>query len=231
MDARAHACARGQVVASAYYLKRNACFHHKPPIPIVAAKSTADETDTTNPTDETPLRCRDPTSALAVLTTRDLFVTIATYQNGVFPVLRPMFTLGHWTATFLPHEFVAMHLGPHGRTREALLRCILEDRLDLIRLVLRCYPHYSATDYRFNELVDAAFALDRLDIARFLMAEKPGSRCTARALDLAAGNGHMHIVQYLHEHEACQGTAYGMEKAKAKNYKHIVAYLADLVLK
>jgi hypothetical protein len=126
-----------------------------------------------------------------VLTSFDLFRHITRFQDGIFDNLRPCFTKGNWKQTFLPTDFVAMELGPNGSKREALLHCILANRLDLIQEWFRCQPHYAHTDSRFKEIIEAAFALDRLKIALLLLSHAPPHvRCTPKALALVARYGH-----------------------------------------
>ncbi|ETV79986.1 hypothetical protein H257_07181 [Aphanomyces astaci] len=187
MDAHILACVRGQVVTSARFLDRSPYNHKKQPEAYMRERKATEVEPHTWHSTEAP-------SAMVVLTSRDLLCAIATYQNGLFPTLLPVFTSGHWMSTFADNEFVAMHLGPHGRVREALLHCILLDNLDLLRLLLRCFPRYPTDDYRFHEVVDAAIALNRPTMARFLMHLKPRSRCISRALSLAVKNGHAHIL-------------------------------------
>ncbi|EQC26618.1 hypothetical protein SDRG_15558 [Saprolegnia diclina VS20] len=126
-----------------------------------------------------------------VMASRDLLRCIFTYQDGIVETLRGVYCAkGVWFSTFSPRDFIPMHMGPFGRKREALLQCIVSDRVDLIKDFFRCFPTYAQDDIRFKEIIDAALMLNRVHASMVLQQHKPTYHCTPRVLRKAALRGH-----------------------------------------
>ncbi|OQR96673.1 hypothetical protein THRCLA_21988 [Thraustotheca clavata] len=157
---------------------------------------------------------------LCVLTSSDLFQCITSFQYGIVENLQPIYrTKGLWTITFSPRDFIAMHCGPFGKKREALLQCIIWDRSDLVIDFFRCFPTYAQDDYRFKEIVDAALILNRLDLFMILFQHRPMYECTPRVFLQAALRGHKleHVQHIIAGKRRKRNEAYNERNVHLKN--------------
>lgn len=95
----------------------------------------------------------------------------------------------------------ALHAECHTRVaddatplQDAIARAAAFGRADLVRWVVETKGEYAVG----WGAMDAACAHDHMTLALFLV-ECVGNRCTRRGLELAARNGHLHVVVWMHE--------------------------------
>lgn len=78
--------------------------------------------------------------------------------------------------------------------QDAIARAAAFGRADLVEWVVETKGEYAVG----WGAMDAACAHDHMELVRYLF-ERIGNRCTRRGLELAALNGYLHVVMWLHE--------------------------------
>uniref|UniRef100_A0AAV1UXA2 Ankyrin repeat protein n=1 Tax=Peronospora matthiolae TaxID=2874970 RepID=A0AAV1UXA2_9STRA len=78
-------------------------------------------------------------------------------------------------------------------------------------------------------LVDLMANMGKMDVLRVLLDREDGEmevvRCTSDAMDGAAANGHLAVVQYLHDQRAVGCTVKAMDSAARNGYLEVVRFL------
>ncbi|TYZ52210.1 hypothetical protein PybrP1_008278 [[Pythium] brassicae (nom. inval.)] len=97
----------------------------------------------------------------------------------------------------------------------------------LARLPVVQWLHARDAEYAFSaKAMDAAAANGSLEVVEFLH-EKRSEGCTADALDSAAANGHLDVVRFLHEKRDEGCTARAMDNAAKNGHLDVVRFLHE----
>ena len=79
-----------------------------------------------------------------------------------------------------------------------------------------------------REPPEAAFNCDVLnEVSRLTVAEKRKEGCTTHAMDLAAKNGHLEVVRFLHENRREGCTIYAVNRAAENGHLEVVRFLHE----
>ncbi|RHY97937.1 hypothetical protein DYB37_009071 [Aphanomyces astaci] len=135
----------------------------------------------------------------------DVFPLIAEFQHGLYMDILEYWRKvnqdgggGFWASLDLPlHAIDRRLLGSPTQARYQLLVLVAANQMHLVRRLLRCRPHYLT---------------------------QPG--CTRRAMDMAAKNGHLAVVQFLHEHRREGCTEFALHSAAQNGHLGTVKFLA-----
>jgi hypothetical protein len=74
-------------------------------------------------------------------------------------------------------------------------------------------------------LVDLVATMGKMETLRFLLQSEDGGRCTSDAMDGAAANGHLEIVQFLHSQRTEGCTVAAMDGAARNGHMDVVLFL------
>ncbi|EQC30258.1 hypothetical protein SDRG_12108 [Saprolegnia diclina VS20] len=167
-----------------------------------------------------------------VLTQPDLRNLILAYQDGVPCSLQAMFQL-----YYAKLEKVQYHIHPELNQMQdplymrgyLLCRLLQDDHCDVAHTFLNTFSNDddiklpSRVSLLVRNTIDNAARARNLSIVKRLHARPAIGICSQLAMDIAAANGDLDIVQFLHQHrtEGCSRLAF----KKAKKHKAVLAFL------
>ncbi|CAK4103572.1 unnamed protein product [Aphanomyces euteiches] len=179
------------------------------------------------------------------LTTRDLFLCVADFQDGSFKDLMPFRHVKkpphsaymHKLPTALTHlhQLLVPWLATYGTARLDKLFGYMPHMRDLIILHSVVFGDVPTLTYlleRFlkeihgfsDPLLDVAAAYGQLAVLQILHAvEYPG--CTRNAIDWAAFHGHLPVILFLHAHRKEGATTKAMDAAAMNGHREVVKFL------
>ncbi|KDO19145.1 hypothetical protein SPRG_15712 [Saprolegnia parasitica CBS 223.65] len=172
-------------------------------------------------------------SARAVLTQPDLREVILAYQDGVPCSLQHMFQLYYAKlemAQYQVHPNLKQMQDPLRMRGYLLCRLLQDNYCDLAHTFLDTFtddddiklPSRSVS-ILIRNTIDNAVRARNLSLVKRLHARPAIGICSQLAMDTAAANGDLEIVQFLHQHrsEGCSRLAF----KRAKKHKAVLAFL------
>ncbi|CAK4676584.1 hypothetical protein LEN26_018175 [Aphanomyces euteiches] len=186
-------------------------------------------------------------SAAQVLASSDLVQALVGFQSGVLECDTPVTRLAHAAPRSIPHlrDFLVQDFQPifdpwlrtHGYSglkrivsttfiRPALLAYAASVGNLPLLQVLLRTPSLDPTTSS-SVLMDIAATQGHDHIVAFLHAQ-PGQMATTAAMNGAAANGHLEIVQFLHAHRSEGCTTDAMDDAAGAGHLHVVQWLGHI---
>ncbi|KAJ3270349.1 hypothetical protein HDU76_011172, partial [Blyttiomyces sp. JEL0837] len=112
----------------------------------------------------------------------------------------------------------------YGSPKCSIIDCI-RDSIDYVQqLVENC----TCTNLEWSsDVLATATEHGLFEHVVFLQQVRPQIECTTRAMNLAAGNGHLDIVRFLHENRQEGCTTYAMDKAASNGHLDVVKFLHE----
>ncbi|RHY37567.1 hypothetical protein DYB34_006529 [Aphanomyces astaci] len=191
-------------------------------------------------------------AASSVLSSHDLVLSIGQFQLGVFFLDSPITQLTHVApdlravpavADFFQHAFhdkFERWLGIHGvlgvtrllSTTSATPRLVIVayaawvGSLPLLRFLLaKLSTSMISSPQNSTTLLDLAATQGHMHVVTFLHA-RPGQRASTAAMNGAAANGHLDVIQFLHTHRSEGCTTEAMDGASERGHLEVIEWLS-----
>ncbi|KAH9115560.1 hypothetical protein AeMF1_010437 [Aphanomyces euteiches] len=189
------------------------------------------------------------TAAISVMTSTDLLLFIMDFmdfQQGVYYAYHPLRRLGCLTVTpEAPNtmdqvdELLAPWHAYHSHQRTmALIRSTDQYKHNLIAAHAAFTGNFPVvttmlekTTHKCIEanLIDWAASAGRLDMVEYIYQATNGSMTTTTsAMDMAATNGHLNVLQWLHTHRQGRCTVAAVRGAAANGHLDVLAWFASV---
>ncbi|CAK4659943.1 hypothetical protein LEN26_000719 [Aphanomyces euteiches] len=163
------------------------------------------------------------TAASTVFWDRNLLSTVLAYQFGVSQCVHVSFRLYVKDLDAKLRRIEPMRRG------YVLLRLLHDPKkLPIVYAMLRDCPveYMCPIDSKYQFAIDAAVRTRSLAVVRFVHECRFG-RASARAMDIAATNGDLEIVQYLHKHRGEGCTQEAFLQANLRKHNAVLKFLED----